>query len=175
MRKYHLILIATGLALVGCNRTSEREARFLKDRQAIVETVRSCFQQPYNGLNLWMPQDVPRNLDFPGEDHILSYAHSRAGWYGDDQWEVYYRPADTNEAGRNIEVDKLMQFYFSKLEAAGFTSGQIGIGVSTTDTMHTAAKSWSNADRSLLVTAYVVSDRRSGETILTTFVGETLK
>ena len=176
MRSHQVILIALGLTLLGCGRTSERESRFLKDRSAVIEIVRRCFEQPYEGLSRWMPKDVPSNLDFPGEDHIRTSARSRTGWHGDDQWEVIYRPAarDGEAAGRPLEVGKLLEFYFSKLEAAGFSSGVRGIPVTSTETMHAASKSWANDDRTLLVTAYVVSDKRSGETIITTILRETL-
>ncbi len=175
-RNLILLLMAVGAALVGCSRTSEREARFLNDRKLVIETVRSCFQRPYEGLSRWMPKDAPSNLDFPGEEHIRRNMHVGDGWYGDDQWEVVYRPAaeSTNQTVLPIDPTKLLEFYFSKLETSGFTSGVRGIPLTSLDAMQAASKSWANRDRTLLVTGYVVSDKQSGETIITTIVRETL-
>ncbi len=179
MRAFYFILATLGLvvvvAFVDNNRTSQREARFLNDRRALIKTVQRCFRQPYPGLSLWMPKDVPgyvNNLDSPGDITILTYAHSRTGWYGDDNWWVMYRPVDGHGASQPVDVEKLMDFYYSGLEAAGFKEGTSTMA--TTETIQEESKSWANDDRTLLVTAYVISDKRSGEVIITTIARETL-
>jgi hypothetical protein len=73
-----------------------------------------------------------------------------------------------------IDTAKLLDYYFSSLEVSGFTSGVRGIPVTSLDSMQAASKSWANTDRTLLVTGYVVSDRHSGETIITIIVRETI-
>jgi hypothetical protein len=75
MRSHLFTIVAMAATVLGCNRTSQREARFLQDRKVVVETVRSCFQRPYEGLSRWMPE----NLGFPGEDIIRTYMHSSGG------------------------------------------------------------------------------------------------
>ncbi|MEY4387382.1 MAG: hypothetical protein RLY20_2665 [Verrucomicrobiota bacterium] len=93
MRPIVLLALTVAVAICcGCGK-SEREARFLRERKAIVETVHVCFTRPYTGMERFMPVDAPNNLEFPGEDHILQYARSSKGWQGDGQWEVIYRPA----------------------------------------------------------------------------------
>jgi hypothetical protein len=176
MRSHLFILVAVVATFLGCSRTSQREARFLQDRKVVVETVQSCFQRPYEGLSRWMPKDVPRDFGFPGEDHIRMCMHSSSGWFGDDQWEVIYRPtvADSSKTAMPIDTAKLLDYYFSSLEVSGFTSGVRGIPVTSLDSMQAASKSWANTDRTLLVTGYVVSDRHSGETIITIIVRETI-
>jgi hypothetical protein len=172
-----IILIAVTATLLGCGRESQRETRFLKDRKVIIEMVQSCFQRPYEGLSRLMPQEVPTNLGFPGEDHIHMNMRSGGKWYGDDQWEVSYRPAGNNGSDTNLPIDmtKLFNFYFGKLEASGFTSGVQGVPVTILDSMQAASKSWANPERTLLVTGHVVSNRRSGETIITIILRETIK
>lgn len=177
LRSPFLLLIAVVVTLVGCGRLSQREAGFLKDRKVVIETVRHSFEQPYGGLSRWMPKDVPSNLDFldPDEHHIRMSMHSSAGWYGDDQWEVIYRPAvgAGNQTELPIDPEKLLDFYFGQLETSGFTSGTRGCFLAKLNSMQAASKSWANKDRTLLLTAYVVSDKQSGETIITTIVRET--
>jgi hypothetical protein len=176
MRSHMLLLAAVSTTLLGCSRTSERESRFLRDRQAVVETVRSCFQRPYEGLVRSMPQEVPSNLDFPGEDHIRRSLRSSGVWFGDDQWVVIYRPATEASNPTDVSIDpaRLLDFYFRGLEASGFTSGVSGVPLTSLNSMQVASKSWANKDRTLLVTGYAVSDKQSGETIITTIVRETL-
>ncbi len=176
MRSRFLLLIVMGATLAGCSRTPEREARFLNDRKVVIETVRSCFQRPYEGLSRWMPKDVPSNLGFPGEEHIRRSMRVGGEWYQDGHWEVVYRPAieGTNQTELPLDPTKLLDFYFRRLEASGFTSGVRGIPLTSLNAMQAASKSWANQDRTLLVTGYVVSDKQSGETIITAIVRETL-
>jgi len=176
MRLNSFLLVVVSATLLGCGRTSEREARFLNDRKVVIEAVRSCFQRPYEGLSRWMPKDVPSNLDFPGEDHIRMNMHVSGGWYGDDQSEVIYHPATeaSNQANLPVDPAKVLEFYFRGLEASGFTSGVRGVPLTSLDSIQAASKSWANKDRTLLVTGYVVSDKQSGETVITTIVRETL-
>jgi hypothetical protein len=176
MRSHLFIIVAMAATVLSCNRTSPREARFLQDRKVVVETVRSCFQRPYEGLSRWMPEKVPENLGFPGEDPIRAYMNSSGGWYGDDQWVVVYRPTVEDSGATSMAVDpaKLLNYYFGKLESSGFASGVQGIPVTSLDSMQAASKSWANPDRTLLLTGHVVSDRHSGETIITIILRETL-
>jgi len=175
MRSFLFIIVAMVATLLGCSRNSQREARFLQDRKVVVEIVRSCFQQPYERLSRWMPKEVPANLGFPGEDHIRMCLHSSGGWYGDDQWEVIYHPtAGDTESAMSVDPAKLLNYYFGRLEASGFTSGIRGIPLTTIDSMQAASKSWANPDRTLLVTGHAVSDRHSGEIIITIIMRETI-
>ncbi len=171
-----VVLVVMGAALAGCGRTSQREARFLNERKVIIETVRSCFQRPYDGLSRWMPKDVPSNLDLPGQEEDIRRGVRVSGeWYGDMQWEVVYRPAveGTNQREHPIDPTKLLDFYFGQLERWGFTRGVRG-GQTSLNSIKTASETWVNGDHTLLVMGYVVSDKQSGEIIITTAVRETL-
>lgn len=123
-----------------------------------------------------MPKDAPTNLEFPGEDHILQYARSSKGWNGDGQWEVIYRPTEKTEGTNGlVDVSKIFDFYFGNIESAGFRSAQIGHWGTSVNSMRAESKSWANHDRSLLVTAHMVSEKQSGETIITVFLKEDFK
>ena len=123
-----------------------------------------------------MPKDAPTNLGFPGEDHILMSARTSKGWYCDGQWEVIYHPrSGTNDAiNRSDDISKLFHYYFGNIESSGFRSSQTGVAVTSVNSMRAISKSWSNKDRSLLFTAHVVSEKQSGETIITVFLKEAL-
>ena len=176
MRLFVFTLAIVTIVCSGCGK-SQRETRFLRERQAVIETVQTCFTRPYPGLERFMPKDAPTNLGFPGEDHILMSAHTSKGWYCDGQWEVIYHPrSGTNDTiNRSDDISKLFYYYFGNIESSGFRSSQTGVAVTSINSMRAISKSWSNNDRSLLLTAHVVSEKQSGETIITVFLKEAIK
>jgi hypothetical protein len=89
---------------------------------------------------------------------------------------VVYRPTVEDGGATSMAVDqaKLLNDYFGKLESYGFASGVQGIPVTSLDSMQAASESWANPDRTLLLTGHVVSDRHSGETIITIILREIL-
>ena len=173
-----LIVVAVAMVVVLTSRAtlSGKEERFLRDRAVITEVVRLCFEQPYEGLSRFMPgKDDSTNPNFPGEDHIRRYIHSSVGWSGDGFDRVIYRPDPAKPGHPSVDAAKVLQYYFGRLESSGFTSGIRGFPVTTsTDSMELAEKTWVNKDRTLLLTGQVITDKKSGETIITTFKSETL-
>ena len=167
-----------GAIAIAQSLAAENETQcFLRDRQVVNQTVQSCFDRPYEGLSRWMPQANPANLVFPGEDHIRSCLHRGLGWVGDSVYVAVYRPdpVGSSQVKPPISAAKVLEFYFRQLEGAGFTSGERGFSPeAVVNSMEAASKSWANRDRTLLVTGHVVSDKLSGETIITVFVRETL-
>ena len=172
MRFHFLILIAMVTTLSGCSMLSKKEARYLRDRDVINETVRSCFKRPYAGLIRGKDTSLP-NPDFPGKDHIRSYMNTRAGWIDMGSYQVVYRPASTESDRATVDPTKVLEHYFGRLERSGFTCGSRQW--TTADSMQVANKSWVNKDRTIFVTGQVVSDKRTGETIITAFISGTIK
>ena len=162
MRLHQLMLVAAVTALSGCGTLSKKEARFQRDHAVVIETVRSTFNQPYEGLGRWLPpkdQSTP-DLNFGGE-HFGAQASYR----------VAYRPTSVEGVPPSVDAAKLLQYYFARLEASGFASGMLGFGATTTtDSMEIADKTWANKDRTLFVTGQVVRNKTTGEVLITTFV-----
>jgi hypothetical protein len=176
MRFHFLLLITMVTTLSGCSILSKKEARYLRDRDVINETVRSCFKRPYEGLSRWLPgKDISSdpNPDFPGKDHIRSYMNTRAGWIDMGSYQVVCRPASAESERATVAPAKVLEYYFGRLEMSGFTCGNRQW--TTADSMQVANKSWVNKDRTLFVTGQVVSDKRTGETIISAFISGTIK
>jgi len=161
MRLHQLMLVAAVTALWGCGTLSKKEARFQRDHAVVIETVRSTFNQPYEGLGRWLPpkdQSTP-DLNFGGK-HFGAQASYR----------VAYRPASVEGVAPSVDAARLLQYYFARLEASGFTSAVLGFGATTTtDSMEIADKTWANRDRTLFVTGQVVRNKATGEILITTF------
>jgi hypothetical protein len=176
MRFHFLILIVMIMAVPGCSTLSKKEERYFHDRDVVNETVRSCFNRPYEGLVRHVPsKDISYDPypDFPGKDHIRSYMHSRTGWCDMRGYQVVYRPAAGEPAPPPVDAEKVLEYYFGRLEMAGFVRG--ARKSTTTDSMQTADKSWVNKDRTIFVSGQVVSDIRTGQTIITSFISGTIK
>ncbi len=181
MRFHFLILITMVTTLSGCSMLSKKEVRYLRDRDVINETARSCFNRPYKGLSRWLPGEgaaLP-DPDFPGKDHIRSYMNSRAGWIDMGSYQVIYRPVSAESERATVDPAKVLEYYFGRLEMSGFTCGirqwTTSGQMTTSDSMQVASKSWVNKDRTLFVTGQVVSDKRTSETIITTFISGAIK
>jgi hypothetical protein len=168
---FSILMIAAAATLQGC-RTTETEQRFLHDYKAVTELADTLSEHPPRGFEFAFPDTVsaPRHTDLQSEErNIRDYMHSSGGWQGNSFRQAVYRPA-TGEAGQtNTPVDAAMLFehYFGKLERAGFRSGVVGSPItSTLKSMEVASRSWSNRDRTLIVLGQVITDRDSGETIV---------
>lgn len=155
------MLVGAVTALSGCAILSKKEARLQRDHAVVIETVRSTFNQPHEGLGRWLP---PKNQSIPD----LSFA-DRFGAQG--SYRVVYRPASVEGVPPSVDAAKLLQYYFARLEASGFTSGMLGFGATTTtDSMEIADKTWANKGRTFFVTGQVVRNKATGEILITTFV-----
>ena len=162
MRLHQLMLVAAVTALSGCGILSKKEARFQRDHAVVIETVRSTFNQPHEGLVRWLP---PKDQSTPD----LNFGGDRFG--AQASYRVAYRPASVEGAPPPVDAAKLLQYYFARLEASGFTSGMLGFGATTTtDSMEIADRTWANKDRTLFVTGQVVRNKATGEILITTFV-----
>ena len=176
MRLLILMLIAMVTALSGCGMLSKKEARYFHDRDVINETVRSCYR-PYEGLSRYLPSKDDVHFDpkpeFPGKDHIRSYMRTSSGWHDMRGYQVVYRPVPAEPARPPAEAAKVLEYYFGRLEMSGFTCG--ASKTTTTDSMQAADKSWVNKDRTIYVTGQVVTDKGTGETLVTMFISEPFK
>jgi hypothetical protein len=156
MRLCHLIFIVMVAALSGCAHSTQ----YVRDRTAVVETVRSIFDHPYAGLSRWMPavSQSPPDPSFGGEHR----------WVGEAGYRAVYRPAT---AGGAVNAATLLEHYFARLEQSDFRSGLRGFNATTTtDSVEIADKTWSNKGRTIFVTGLVVSDKKTGEAIITAIV-----
>jgi len=155
------MLVATVTALSGCGMLSKREARFQRDHAVAIETVRSTFQ-PHEGLSRWLPpKDQPTPILNFGGKHFSAQASYR----------VAYRPASVEDFPTSADAAKLLQYYFARLERAGFTKDVLGFSATTTtDSIEIADRTWANKDRTLFVTGQVVRNKKTGEILITTFV-----
>lgn len=156
MRLLHMLLILTAAGLTGCGVSTQ----YAGDRAAVTETVCSTFDHPYAGLKRRMPaasQSAP-DPHF-GEGHRFS---------GEAFYRVVY---ETESVEHAANAATMLEYYFSRLERAGFRSGASGFTpTATTDSIEIADKTWTNKDRTLFVTGQVVLERKTGEIIITTFV-----
>jgi hypothetical protein len=181
MRPYffNMLMIAAVAALQGCG-TSQTEARFLRDHKVVTGIADSISEHPPRGFEFAFRNTVSasRHTDLQSEErNIRDYMNSSGGWEGNSFRQAVYRPA-TGEAGQtNTSVDAAMLFehYFGMLERAGFRSGVVGSPItSTLKSMEVASRSWSNRDRTLIVLGQVITDRDSGEAIVSVHYWGTL-
>lgn len=141
--------------------------RFLRDRRIVVQTIDQCLSRPYNGLVDAFPRSGHSSAEFPGEDFIRGYLDS-GRWSSDGRYQAIYRPDPAKTSTKpEVNAAEVFDFYFSRLEASGFTSGTHGSTYSfNIGSMQSASRSWFNRDRSLHVVGEVITDKRSGETVI---------
>ncbi len=164
-------IFAAALALQGCVTTSQTEARFLRDYQAVTELADALSAHAPRGFELAFTNRLssPAHTDFQAaEKNVRDYMHSSGGWCGNCFRQAVYRPApaQAGETDATPDAAQLLQHWFGRLEQAGFTSGEVGYSkTASLGSMEVASKSWANRDRTLIVLGQVIANRESGEIV----------